>query len=597
LPRNVRILAVALAAHLLVAPAFAVEQLDWCAPVVVRPDERFYTFTPPCEPWWPDDEIARRADFILDGFPRPSNSTIPADGNSCWGAKTMESSRAYHDRLRAAAAGYGRSLVFVYQARFDLVARTDAGTPGFDPAFLLDAQRSWRQVTDFFTRDRTPSCVCGCEWSDDAGAPGQLPGQRMRDLIDAIGGPDTYQHKIFYGGRPSSGGSAAGAPRRFFGVSAIADQTDPAYRAWRIGHMHDAIDVGGFDVVELNNKFSQYLPTEAPSYWGGSQYPNVSTYMAIDNTPWSSPIQGYGYPEYVAGWAAFADDLDAAGIPFSLTLQPYIWSANTVYDDPSTPTVNEADVIRAVARRAKYVLLARAPQFDQAALDAIEADIESDGVATVVIVDAACGNGGPPGRPPTQLAASLAIAPDAAITGHFDATTLRVDVFGAATGPWDADLWCHCPSPPCGAPDASVVGQTGTSWQVPIDTCDAAYATPIGTRVPRVEVRRSSYTAGTARNVTLCRNTCANGRDDDRDGFTDYPADAGCYDATDADETATTLACDDNVDNDHDGMIDYPADPTCTGPIGGESKRAACGFGAELVALVALGRRIRRRSA
>jgi hypothetical protein len=585
---------------MLASPAGAVEQLDWCAPVVVRPDTRFFTFTPPCEPWWPDDEIARRADLVLDGFLQPSNSTIaPGYGGTCWGPQTMQSSSAYHDRLRAAAASYGRSLVFVYEGRFDLVTRAEAGTPGFDPAFLVDAQRDWRQVTDFFTRDRTPSCACGCEWSDDIGAIGQAPGTRMRDLVDALGGIGTYEHKVVYGTRPSSGGSAAGAPRRFFGVAEIGDQRNPAYRAWRIGHMRDAIDVGGFDVVELNNKFSQYFQ-QTPSWRGAGVFGDVASYLAADDTPWSSPIQGYGYPEYVQGWAAFADDLDAAGIPFSVTLQPFVWSANTNYDDPSTPTVNEAEVIKGVARRAKYVLLTRAPQFDQAALDAMAADIESAGIAKVTIVDGTCGNGSPPGRPPTQLAASLAIAPDAAVTGHFDATTLRVDVFGVATGPWDADLWCHCPSPPCGAPDASVAGQIGTSWQVPIDACDAAYATPIGARVPRVEVRRSSFTTATTRNVTLCTPTCSNGRDDDRDGFADYPADLGCDSAADTDETAPTLVCDDNADNDHDGRIDYPADPGCAAPSSnteGGGRKALCGLGAELVLLAALGRSIRRRSA
>ena len=70
--------ALAVALLVLGAPrALAVEQLDWCAPVVVRPDQRFYTFTPPCEPWWPDDEIARRADLVLDGF-----SLLVTDGHA-----------------------------------------------------------------------------------------------------------------------------------------------------------------------------------------------------------------------------------------------------------------------------------------------------------------------------------------------------------------------------------------------------------------------------------------------------------------------------------------------------------------------------------
>lgn len=591
-------LALGIAATLQTGSASAAEQLDWCAPIVVRPDERFYTFSPPCEPWWPDDEIARRADVVLDGFLHPSDSPIPPESSNCFGPKTMQGSRAYHDRLRALAATYDRTIEFVYQSRLDLVDQKTIGSPGFDADFLVDADRGWRESTDFFYRDRTPSCACGCSWSEDIGALGQQPGHRLRDFIDASGGPGTYETKVYYPARASTGGSQQGAPRRFFGLTAIADQTNPAYRAWRVEHMRDAIDVGGFDYVELNHKFSQYIATEPPSYWISSTFPNVSTFLSLDGGGWSAPLRQYGYPEYVQGWVALADDLEAAGVPFALNLIPFIWNTNTVYDDPSTPDVDEAALIRGVARRAHLVLVTRSAQFDQAAMDAIQADIESGGIAHVVIVDAACGNGGPAGRPPLQLAAGLSIAPDAAVTGTFDATTLRVDVFGVATGPWDADLWCHCPSPPCGAPDASTVGQTGASWQPPIDTCDAAYQTPIGTRVPRVEVRRSSYTSVGARNVTLCTATCANGRDDDRDGLTDHPADPGCASATDVDETAPELRCDDNVDNDSDGKTDFPADDYCTSPTTGRETAphasSSCGIGAELLLVGALGRRIRR---
>ena len=212
-----------LAAIVLGAPlaARAAEQLDWCAPLVVRPDQRFYTFSPPCTPWWPDDEIARRADFVLDGFLHPTSSSIAPDQSSCFGPNTMAGSKAYHDRLRALAASYGRSLTFVYQARFDVVDRHTMATPGFDADYLVDSTRNWRASTDFFQRDASASCACGCEWSD---APGPFhpdaPPYRMRDLIDADGGADSYQSKLFYGMNPGSGGTFAGAPRRFFGSEA-----------------------------------------------------------------------------------------------------------------------------------------------------------------------------------------------------------------------------------------------------------------------------------------------------------------------------------------------------------------------------------------
>ncbi len=53
---------------------------------------------------------------------------------------------------------------------------------------------------------------------------------------------------------------------------------------------------------------------------------------------------------------------------------------------------------------------------------------------------------------------------------------------------------------------------------------------------------------------------CSNLRDDDGDGFTDYPNDPGC---SSADQNLENPQCDDGVDNDGDGLIDYPADAGC----------------------------------
>jgi hypothetical protein len=576
----------------------AAEQLDWCAPLVVRPDQRFWAGPPTCEPWWPDDEIARRADLVLDGFLPPWDTGVALEPASCFGTKSMASSAAYHARMRAAAAGYGRSLVFVYQARFDLVDRHTAGSPGFDPDSLVDATRSWRSSTDFFARDRSASCACGCEWSDDAGPQGQPAGQRLRDLLDAAGGAGTYESSVVYSMQPSEGGSAQGAPRRFFGSAAVGDLRDPAYRAWRIGHMQDAIEHGGFDVVALNHKFHQYLPTEPPPYWDSDEIPDVDAYRGVDDTVWSSPAQAYGYPEYVQGWTALAADLEAAGVPFSVSLYPGVWRPDTVYDDPATPDVDEAALIRAVAHRARFVLLQRAPQFSQAELDAIEADVESEGIATAVFFDSNCGYGNPPGRTPAPLTASLTLAPDNAVVDRWAATSLRVRPGGTATGPWDADLWCHCPTLPCGAPDASVAGVTAASWDPPLGLCDAAVGATVGNRRTRIEVRRAGHVATGSRTTVVCAPTCANARDDDRDGLADFPADPGCASADDVDETEPTLKCDDNASNDADGLIDHPEDPQCTSPTAPrEGTGSGCGLGAELSLGLALGAAARRRRA
>jgi formylglycine-generating enzyme required for sulfatase activity len=53
---------------------------------------------------------------------------------------------------------------------------------------------------------------------------------------------------------------------------------------------------------------------------------------------------------------------------------------------------------------------------------------------------------------------------------------------------------------------------------------------------------------------------CADGLDNDGDGFIDYPADPGCLGASAIREDPE---CNDGVENDTDGLIDFPEDPGC----------------------------------
>jgi sugar lactone lactonase YvrE len=81
---------------------------------------------------------------------------------------------------------------------------------------------------------------------------------------------------------------------------------------------------------------------------------------------------------------------------------------------------------------------------------------------------------------------------------------------------------------------------------------------------------------------------CANGRDDDGDGFADL-ADPGCATATGVREDPQ---CDNGRDDDRDGRIDL-ADPSCTSSAASES---ACGLGAEIALVLAGLRRLHTRS-
>ncbi len=59
------------------------------------------------------------------------------------------------------------------------------------------------------------------------------------------------------------------------------------------------------------------------------------------------------------------------------------------------------------------------------------------------------------------------------------------------------------------------------------------------------------------------RNLCSDGLDNDGDGDIDYPEDSGCANAQDNNET-NVAACADGEDNDSDGKIDFPEDPGCS---------------------------------
>jgi len=81
--------------------------------------------------------------------------------------------------------------------------------------------------------------------------------------------------------------------------------------------------------------------------------------------------------------------------------------------------------------------------------------------------------------------------------------------------------------------------------------------------------------------------TCSNGIDDDGDGYTDFAGgDLGCADGTDSTETDAAYACDDGLNNDGwtPVLIDM-ADPHCTNPWtdpdGEDDATVECGNGVD----------------
>lgn len=569
-------------------PSRAAESLDWCAPVIVRPDQRWWS-TSPCEPWWKPDTIAQRADFVFDGFFTPVQPVLTPDTYSCWGSTTVERSRAYHDDLRARAAAHGRTLRFVYFARFDLVLRAFAALPGFEADFGVEASVPLSESAAFFSRDTSEPCVCGCAWSDEPGPSPAPAGTRLRDLIDARGGAGASDMRVHQGVRPATGGTADGIPRRFFGHSIVADQRNAAYRAWMIEEVKQIQLAGGYDAVDLNQKFHLYLPTNPPQWWATSHTPDVATYLTDDMGRWSSQPIAYGYPEYVEGWALLADDLISAGVPYTVTVSPMFWRPGfTGFDDPASALVDEMATVRSVARRAAWLFLDKGAGGNDGDVATATADVVANGSATVVPIHSGCGYGpvDSPVNPLPALSGQVAVTPDAGAQLQYRGRAITVRPFGTATGPWSADFWCHCPSPPCGTPDAQVVGETASSWSVPADTCDVRWGAATGTWRPRVQIIRASSTVQGTDTVTICQPACSNGKDDDGDGAADFPADPGCGSATDRYEN---LQCDNGKDDDGDGLVDWPDDPGCVvASQSFETPPSSCGMlGLEAVAALA----------
>lgn len=68
--------------------------------------------------------------------------------------------------------------------------------------------------------------------------------------------------------------------------------------------------------------------------------------------------------------------------------------------------------------------------------------------------------------------------------------------------------------------------------------------------------------------VVVRNQQCRDGRDNDSDGWIDFPADSGCSSSNDNDEFDALVPvpqCRDSADNDSDGKIDFPSDPGCSG--------------------------------
>jgi hypothetical protein len=116
-----------------------------------------------------------------------------------------------------------------------------------------------------------------------------------------------------------------------------------------------------------------------------------------------------------------------------------------------------------------------------------------------------------------------------------------------------------------------MLASTGDTYWVQklTDTSNTPSTLPFGTSAPSGS-RKWNFAAVEikgADNAPPPVAACGDGLDNDNDGKIDFPADPGCVDANDNDETDAPppppAACADTIDNDGDGKIDFPADPGC----------------------------------
>jgi hypothetical protein len=269
---------------------------------------------------------------------------------------------------------------------------------GFDPDFLLDTATAWSTVTGFFTGDSSAACSGApgtCTWSDNFSSSSSAifaSPYRLRDYIDGAGGD--YRTKVYY--IPDDQITA------YYPLAAVADLGNASYRAWRVAEARRLIATGAWSMVLLNHKFCQWRFGQQNWLGGtmvskcGETAQTVDTVSKLQNAGaelFSAEPTGYWWTEYVQGWAALADDLKAAGVPFAVYLDSSYWLSTSTYDDPATAGVNEATLITDTAENDATLVIMDKGSTGRGGALAIIKRLEAAG-RTVLLVDQVCGQYG-----------------------------------------------------------------------------------------------------------------------------------------------------------------------------------------------------------
>jgi hypothetical protein len=244
---------------------------------------------------------------------------------------------------------------------------------------------------------------------------------------------------------------------------------------------------------------------------------------------------------------------------------------------------------------------------------------------------------GPPALPDGQALATLTLLPGAALPPGNNVRVLAIDL--RQRGPAITQAVSLCPDSAAAPLEAAVlfVERSGGTVVVEPDlvcgTIDLrrhdADADGVGDDCDNCphDVNRDQEDRDEDGRGDVCDpflSACANGLDDDGDGFIDFPEDRGCSGPGDVSEHTPALACDNGLDDDGDGLTDLddpgcpfsyasPEDPPCDDGIDNDGDgfidfddsfctRAwpyweswPCGLGFELALVLPLLRALRRR--
>jgi hypothetical protein len=356
--------------------------IERCAPVWWQP-LRDLVDPRTCEPkQGPATLAAAGGVFLLGSTTDVSEQRTPIPKPTRCGPKGHGSNGKFVAEVRGARSPDSPPIAFVHLHRFDLVPISFAALPGFQASFLVRAKTPWSRLLDFFARDESPLCRGGrCSWSDfHYGDPDQHRGPRLRDLIDASGGPGAHERVVYYLTRSKPG------KRVHWPDAALGDLRNPAYRAWRVEEARRALEVGGYDAVMLNEKFAQYR--ERSGHWLGGAARDVEELNRVPRTLWSAAPDGYGYSEYASGWAALGRDLRAAGVPYAVRMSASAWWGKGL-DDRATQAVDEGALVRETVQGASLFLVSKwgTPE-ERAALEGIDRELHARGAGLVLISQA-----------------------------------------------------------------------------------------------------------------------------------------------------------------------------------------------------------------